>query len=104
MECARGYRQDSTHLLASAFMGRPKPLTINEWMTLTETTNRELSRLTESVDPELDGVSEGTIRCVRKGENTTLRVARLLVEASKQKPAHVEGQKSWIWWETLYDL
>jgi hypothetical protein len=85
-------------------MGRPKPLTIDEWMELTNTTNRELSRLTESIDPDLDGVSEGTIRGVRRGENTTLRVARLLVEASKAKPAHFEGQKCWIWWETLYDL
>lgn len=85
-------------------MEEPKRLTIDEWMELTNTTNRELSRLTESIDPELDGVSEGTIRGVKRGENHTIRVTRLIVEASKAKPAHFEGQKCWIWWETLYDL
>jgi hypothetical protein len=85
-------------------MGRARPLTIDEWMALTNTTNRELSRLTENVDPEHEGVAEGTIRGVRRGENSTLRVARLIVEASKSKPARVDEQNCWIWWETLYDL
>ncbi len=97
-------------------MGKPKPLSLNEWMHLTGTTNRELSRMTEAVDPEGKrrrqpgepepkiGVSESTIREVRKGENTTLRIARLLVEASKTKPAMVDGARCHVWWEALYDL
>lgn len=83
-----------------------RKLSINEWMAATEPpmTNRRLERLTETVDPEGKGVADGTIRGVRKGFGCTIRVARLLVEASKAKPAIVEGRKCWIWWETLYGL
>ena len=79
-------------------------LGINEWMARTRTTNRELIRLTEAVDPQGKGVADGTVRAVKKGFGCTIRVARLIVEASKKKPARIEGVNCWIWWETLYDL
>ena len=85
-------------------MAKRKPLTINEWMILTGTTNRELERLTEKVDPEGRGVCESSIRGIRKGFGCHIRVVRLLVEASKTKPARIEGMNCWIWWETLYSL
>lgn len=79
-------------------------LSLNEWMAITRTTNREMERLTEKVDPEGKGVCEGTIRGVRKGYMCSIRVARLIVEASKSKPARVEEMNCWVWWETLYAL
>jgi hypothetical protein len=81
-----------------------EPLTLNEWMRLTRTTNRELSRLTEEVDPDGLGVWDNTIRKARRGENTTIRTARLIVEASKLKPAYVNGVRSYVWWETMHEL
>ena len=85
-------------------MAANRPLSLNEWMERTRTTNRELQRLTEEIDPENVGVCESTIRGVRKGENHTIRVALLLVGASRRKPAVVEEQNCSIWWETLYAL
>ncbi len=87
-------------------MGAPKPLTINEWMAATKPpmTNRRLERLTEIVDPEGKGVADGTIRGVRKGYGCTMRVGRLIVEASERQPAIVDGKKCSIFWKTLYAL
>ena len=85
-------------------MAANRPLSLNEWMERTQTTNRELQRLTQEFDPENVGVCESTIRGVRKGENHTIRVTRLIVGASKRKPAVVEDQNCSIYWETMYDL
>ena len=98
--------------------GLGKGLRLHEWQDNTETTNRELCRLTEEIDPERIrweengregpqpkyGVAEGTIRGVRRGENCTVRVAQLLVLASMHRPAMIDGEPMHIDWWTLYDL
>ena len=92
-----------------------RPLGLDEWQQRTGTSNRALARLTREIDPQREewealgcpkpvpriGVAESTIRSFKAGEPITLRVAWLLVEASRRRPAIINGRKRSIWWEAL---
>lgn len=61
----------------------------------------EVAELSADLDDGGEGLSRGTIKNARRGENITMRAAKLLVECSKVRPVKVHGVEYVLSFERL---
>lgn len=72
-----------------------------EWMSQADVSINALVELTQRVDPAGVGLSRGTIKNARRGDNITMRAAEILIRCSRRRPVRVEGRTYCLSYERL---